>query len=146
VAVEVGVDENGSGQREAFEVAQDAPRADAVAVIAPRIIEHVGFGCARHELLGQPLAERVVLEVERDVEREPPAVRPCELRPADDRLVAEAAVRAEQPALRELAASPNRAMIAGRRPPARGRPAAQLPVRGFGSEAPAAPPAGRRRR
>ena len=73
IVVKRGVDERGGRQRvvEEFEA---APHADAVAVVAPGIVQHVGFGTFRAERRAEALAESEVLDVEsRDT---PPAGAP----------------------------------------------------------------------
>ena len=94
------VGEDGDGQRERVEELEQAPRAHAVAVLAPRVVEHVGLA-RRRELAAEALAERKVLEVEADVDREPAPARPRVARAAlVDGGVREAAVASQREARR----------------------------------------------
>src|SRR5206468_8442441 len=91
-----GVDQCASGQRELVEQVQTAPHADAVAILAPCEVQHVGLVRCRRDACAQAFAEREVLEVEADVDRQPRTVRPLQRRPVADRRIREAAVRGDR--------------------------------------------------
>src|SRR6185437_9361409 len=67
-------------------------RADAVAVVAPGIIEHVGRRSTRSEFSAKPLAESEPFEIEADIDREPLAMRPVIAAALDDRRIGIAAM------------------------------------------------------
>ena len=77
VVVHRAVDQRRHGQPERVESVEQIPGADAIAVVAPGIIQHVGMRPARHQLGAQALAEMEMLEVECEIDRQSPAVRPC---------------------------------------------------------------------
>jgi hypothetical protein len=70
IVVERGIDERAHRQLERIEQLQAAPNADAVAIVPPRMVEHVGLGTLRAERGAQAGAEVEVLYVEADVDRE----------------------------------------------------------------------------
>ncbi len=76
VVVKRRVDERGGRHFEFVEKFQTAPHADAVAIVAPRKVEHVRFGTFRAERRAETGAEIEVLDVERKVHCQPPAARP----------------------------------------------------------------------
>ena len=85
---------------ELIEQLEAAPRADAVAVFAPAVVEHVRRWRRRADRRAEPLAEREVLEVEPDVQRQPRTAGPTVRRPPRDRPVAEAAMVGQRPQVR----------------------------------------------
>src|SRR5207253_1070563 len=76
VVVQGAVGDRRDRQAKRVEELQAAPGADAVAVVAPAVIEDVGLRAGRRELRAQSFAEGKVLEVVADVEREALALRP----------------------------------------------------------------------
>jgi hypothetical protein len=70
VVVERGVDQRADRDLQCVEQLQAAPHADAVAVVAPGMVEHVGLGALRAERGAEAGAEVEVLDVEADVDRE----------------------------------------------------------------------------
>ena len=86
------VDERCAGQTELVEEVEHAPRADAVAVLAPRPVQHVGLPMRWRALGAQSFAEREMLEVDGDVAGQARATRPGELRTIADRRIGEAPV------------------------------------------------------
>ena len=96
MVVEGGVDQRRTGQRELVEQLDAAPRAHAVAVFAPRVVEHVGLGRDRADGRAQPLAEGEVFEIEAQVDRQARAVGPGVVGAAVDGLVVETPVRGQQ--------------------------------------------------
>ena len=85
VIVERRVDDGRGRQREFIEEIETAPRAHAQCILAPRVIQHIGFGHHRTDRRPQSFAERKVLDVEADIDREPRAVRPAINRAVFDR-------------------------------------------------------------
>ena len=69
LVVEPGIDQHGGGQIEGVEGVAQPPRADAIAVVAPGEIEHVGLAERGHELRAEPVAELESLEIEREIDR-----------------------------------------------------------------------------
>ena len=62
IIVERRVEEDGDGKAERLEQVEQPPGADAVAVVAPGVVQHVGLVGGR-KLGAEPLAEGEVLEV-----------------------------------------------------------------------------------
>jgi hypothetical protein len=71
------------------------PHPDAIAPVAPGMIDYVGLRLAWIELRAQPFPEREKLEVHRDVDREARAVRPLVPRAADNRGIGVPIMRSE---------------------------------------------------
>ena len=92
VVVDRGVEQNGERDLGAAETIEDAEGPDAVAVVAPGGVGEVGMRDAGQQVLGQALAEGVVLDPQREIDREPRAVRPGSGRLAGDGDVRIAAV------------------------------------------------------
>src|SRR5258706_10146450 len=80
VVVERGVDERADRELERLEEVEAAPDADAVAVVAPRVVEDVGLGALRPERDAEAGAEVEVLDVEADVDGEALLPRPAVIR------------------------------------------------------------------
>ena len=80
IVVERGVEDHAGGQLERVEELKAAPGADAVAVVAPRVVEDVGLRALRAEGGAQARAELEVLEVEAEVHGEALAARPAIVR------------------------------------------------------------------
>jgi hypothetical protein len=93
VLVALAVQENGRRDPVLLEEVEEAPRADPVAVFAPRPV--VGVRMREPGRVREPEpadAVREVLDAERDVDGEPLAVRPREVGTLRDRRVREPAV------------------------------------------------------
>jgi hypothetical protein len=84
VVVERGVDQRADPELERVEKLEAAPYADAVAVVAPGIVEHVGLRALRSEGGAEPGAEVEMLDVEADVDGEALLPRPAIAPAADD--------------------------------------------------------------
>src|SRR5258706_6981141 len=97
VVVERGVDERADRELERLEQLEAAPDADAVAVVAPRVIEDVGLGALRPERGAEAGAEVEVLDVEADVDLEALPAGPVVVSPAVDRGIRVAPVSLEGP-------------------------------------------------
>ena len=69
LVVEPAVDQHAGGQGELVEGVAQPPGADAVAVVAPSVIEHVGLAERGDELGAETLAERKGLQVEPEIDR-----------------------------------------------------------------------------
>ena len=76
VVADRAVEQDGGRQLELVENLEQAPVADAVAVVAPGIVAR-GLLAAAHRVHADAGAEREMLDVERDVEGEPLAARPA---------------------------------------------------------------------
>ena len=85
------VDQSGRGQAELVEQFEAAPGADPVAVFTPAVVQHIGLRRSRTDAGTEPFAEGKVLEVEAEVDRQPMAAGPAEVRALRDRAVAKAA-------------------------------------------------------
>src|SRR6185295_5944683 len=85
VVVERRVHERADADAELGEEVQAAPHPYAVAVVAPRVVEHVGLGVLRPDARAEACAKSEVLEVDADVHREAPALRPGIVGPPRDR-------------------------------------------------------------
>src|SRR4051812_19657169 len=81
VVVERGVEDYAGGQLERVEELEAAPGADAVAVVAPGVVEDIGLGAFRAEGGAEARAEFEVLEVEAEVDGETFAAWPTVIRP-----------------------------------------------------------------
>ena len=92
VFVHLGIGEDGRRQVELVEQRQQTPRADAVAVVPPGVVQDVRLRARGRQLRAQALAEREMLEVDAEIDRQPFAVGPGEVGPSGDRHVVEAAV------------------------------------------------------
>src|SRR5258708_12278313 len=106
-----------AGQSEFVEQIEVVPDPDPVAVIAPGVVALVLRARAAGRIGAEPSAERKMLDVVAEEDREPLALRPVINRPFGDRDVIVAAVRREFHS-RDLASaaspSPQRAQLAGR--------------------------------
>ena len=69
-----------------------AEHADAIAVVAPSVIEHVRLMRGGHQFGAEPFAEREPFEIERDIDRQPFSARPVVDRAGGDRGVGIAVV------------------------------------------------------
>ena len=76
IVVHRAVDQRRQRQAERIERVQHVPGADTVAVITPRKIENVGLRSAGRQFRTQSLTIREMLQVEREIDREPTASRP----------------------------------------------------------------------
>ena len=76
VRVHVGIDQQRHRQLQFGEQFGEAEHADAVAVVAPGVIEHVGLMRGGHQFGAEPFAEREPFEIEGDIDRQPFAARP----------------------------------------------------------------------
>jgi hypothetical protein len=92
VIVKRRVDERARRHVERIEQFDAAPRADAIAVLAPAVVQDVGLRRQRPQRRTQALAEREVLQVEAELDRKPSAVRPVVGIALMNRLIAEAAM------------------------------------------------------
>src|SRR5258708_7961434 len=92
VIVKSGIGDDGDRHAQRLEELEAAPRADAVAVVAPTVVQHIGFVARRPELRAQSLTERKVLEVVAEVNGKPAPARPAVVRPRVDRRIGIAAV------------------------------------------------------
>jgi hypothetical protein len=81
VIVEDAVEDHAGGKRQCIEHLEAAPGADAVAVLAPCMVEHVRLRRHRADASSLAFAEREVLQVEAEVDGEPGAVGPAVVRP-----------------------------------------------------------------
>ena len=75
MVVERGVDEHRCGPALRVEKLEKPPGADAVAVFAPSVVQHIGVRGGR-KLRAEALTEGEVLEVQPEIDGEPLAVRP----------------------------------------------------------------------
>jgi len=71
---------------------EDAPDADAQAVVAPAVVAHVGLGAERRRRMAETFAEAEVFDVQRTIEGQALAARPGEVPALDDRRIAVAVV------------------------------------------------------
>ena len=88
-----GVHDRPCRQAEAVEFGEASPDADPIAVLAPTVVEDVDTLAGRGELRAKTFAEREVLDVEAEVNREAGAVRPPVSRTVDDGRIPESAMR-----------------------------------------------------
>ena len=93
--VEFGIYERRSGQAERIEHLQHPPGADAVAPVAPCVIEHVRLVGRGRELGAEAFAEGEGFQIERDIDRQPPALRPVIERTVRQRAVIVTSVPAQ---------------------------------------------------
>src|SRR5271156_1676558 len=97
LVVERRIDEHRGGQIEGIEGVAQPPRADAIAVVAPGEIEHVGLAERGRELRAEPGAELESLEIEREVDRKPLVSWPAIARAKGQGAVGVAAVGGARP-------------------------------------------------
>ncbi len=95
IAIDLAVHQHADRKIQRVEQFQHAPGADPVAIVAPGIIQHVGLRPARRQLRPQPLAKGEMLQVQRDIDRQPFFTRPAIVRPANNRHIVIAAMGRE---------------------------------------------------
>jgi hypothetical protein len=90
--IDIGVDKHAGRESKFVEKIDQPPSADAVAIIAPGVVQNVRLRAAGRKLGAVPLTERKVLEIDGDINGEACSVRPVVPRPAADRRIFVAAV------------------------------------------------------
>jgi hypothetical protein len=96
VVVERRIDERGRGPAQIVEQFQAAPGTDAVAALAPAVVQHVGLRRGRPDDRAQALAEGEMLVVDRQVRGQPLAAGAAVSRSLVDGAVSEAPVVGQQ--------------------------------------------------
>ena len=84
VVADAAVQQDGRGKLELIEHLEEPPVADAVAVVAPREVAGRLLAAAVGRIHSQPGAEGEMLDIERDIERQPLSARPLVTGPLDD--------------------------------------------------------------
>src|SRR5215212_7977372 len=87
VVVHGGVGYHGKRQAQPVEQFQTPPRADAVAIVPPAVIQYVGLGARRAELRAEALPEGEMLQVVADVQGKTAPLRPVIVGTARDRRI-----------------------------------------------------------
>jgi hypothetical protein len=95
VAVDRGIDEHGGGQRELVEQFDHTPDPDAVAVVAPGVVQHIRLRSAGGKLGAEPCAEGEVFEIDAEIDGESLAARKVIDRALGDGGIAVAAMAGE---------------------------------------------------
>ena len=85
VVVQSRVDQGPGGQTKRVEQFEASPRADAVAVFAPAMVQHIGLGGRGTDASAQTVAESEVFEVEAEVHGKAGAVWPAVVLSPGDR-------------------------------------------------------------
>ncbi len=105
VVVHCGVQQHRRLDPEGGEPLEQPERTDAVAIVAPGGIDQIGLGGVGEQILGEPLAERIFLDADRDIDGEARAIGPAIGRAILDRGEAVAAMSREHQGLPEWPAS-----------------------------------------
>ncbi len=92
IDVNVRIDQHRGGRIQGVEQVDEPPGADAVAIVAPGVVQHIRLRTARREFGSEPLAECEVLEIDGDIDGESGAVGPAIFRTAADRQIVETVV------------------------------------------------------
>lgn len=92
VVINAAIREHGERKLQVVENVDQSPHADAVAIVAPGIVEDIRLRTAGAELGAQAVAECEMFEVESDIDGKPLSIRPHEVRAARDRAIAVAIV------------------------------------------------------
>ncbi|HLJ19421.1 MAG TPA: hypothetical protein VKU84_04450 [Stellaceae bacterium] len=80
------------GQLQPIEQIENAPDPDTQSVVSPGIVAMIGRGRECRQRVAEPLAEGEMLDVERNIDGQPLAVRPIEIGSIDDRRIVVALV------------------------------------------------------